>query len=82
MNERELRMARKRYSKGVSVDHIAESLDRSKTSAWDKTGAEEHDGIWGDRRKASLIAADTDKLVALARAYSRKRICVTRSPRR
>ena len=41
MSECEERLAREWYSKGVPVDDIAERLDRNKTSAWDKIGAEE-----------------------------------------
>ena len=72
MSEREVRIARKWYSKGVPADHIGERLDRSKTSVWDKIGAEDHDGIWGVGRKAFLSAADTDKLVVFTKSIFKK----------
>ena len=50
------------------VDHIAKRFDRNKTSVWDEIDTENHDGIWGVGRKASLSAADTDKLVAFTKS--------------
>ena len=60
------RLAREWYSKCVPVDDIAERLDRNKTSAWDKIGAEEQDETRGVGRKASLSEADEGKPLSLS----------------
>ena len=72
MSECEERLAREWYSKGVPIDDIAERLDRNKTSAWDKIGAEEQDETRGVRRKASLSEADEGKRVALTKSMIKK----------
>ena len=66
MSEFEERLAREWYSKGVPVDDIAERLDRNKTSAWDKIGAEKLDETRGVGRKASLGEADEGKPLSLS----------------
>ena len=66
MSECEERLAREWYSKGAPVDDIAERLDRNKTSAWDKIGAEEQGETRGIGRKAFLSEADEGKPLSLS----------------
>ena len=77
MSECEVRLAREWYSKSVPVDHIAERLDRSKTSVWDKIGAEARTkhGESGARypsAKQTKISWSPSR-----RSWSRKRMYVT-----